>query len=423
MNRMRALIIILGIFLLIPVPVGAQDEEFDVESHGFMLSNVSGRFSSVGPGGATGDLVLWDERLRTDLTVWPGEFDGLARVAIDAFYDGVDEDFGVELREAYIDLYADSFDLRIGRQVATWGVGDLLFINDFFPKDWESLLGGRPMEYLKIGVDAVRLRHSSTQYNWELFLIPSFEPDNLPGSDRFFSFVPFSEVPVRFEDKPEVGFDNIEAGFRVFGRMEDFDVAAYAYRGFWRTPGMMPDDFTEPSQVTIFYPALFIYGLSAQGNAWDGVLSVEAGYYDSRDDAGGDDPLIPNSQIRFLIGYQRQLDDDFTLGLQYYLEAMDDRAAYNANLPEGFPAQRAFRDTVTLRLDRMLMYQTLRLSLFAFYSPADNDYFIMPQVTYKFRDDLSATLGVNLFGGDDSATFLGQFDRNDNLYLTIRTDF
>lgn len=30
----------------------------------------------------------------------------------------------------------DFLDVKAGRQIVTWGTGDLLFINDLFPKDW-----------------------------------------------------------------------------------------------------------------------------------------------------------------------------------------------------------------------------------------------------------------------------------------------
>jgi hypothetical protein len=102
---------------------------------------------------------------------------------------------------------------------------------------------------------------------------------------------------------------------------------------------------------------------------------------------------------------------------------MEDYSDYENSLPAGFPAQEEYRDMVTLRLEQLLKHQTLRLSLFTFYSPADNDYLMQPQVSYKFSDNLSSTLGTNIFGGEKNTTFLGQFDKNDNIYLSVRFDF
>ena len=60
---------------------------------------------------------------------------------------------------------------------------------------------------------------------------------------------------------------------------------------------------------------------------------------------------------------------------------------------------------------------------FTFYGLADNDYLIQPRVSYKFSDNFSTNLGANFFGGVKDETFLGQFDKNDNTYLSVSFDF
>lgn len=40
-----------------------------------------------------------------------------------------------------------------------------------------------------------------------------------------------------------------------------------------------------------------------------------------------------------------------------------------------------------------------------------------------YKRTLPAAIGANLFGGDKTTTFLGQFGRDDNAYLTLRYDF
>lgn len=404
----------------------AQDgeKEKNIEIHGFLIGNLSGRTSGQRPGGKEGgDLILGEERLRLDIYTWSESIEASARAKGELFHDAVAGELDVDLREAYLDYTTGDFDFRLGRQIATWGVGDLIFINDVFPKDWVSLFSGRPLEYLKLGVDGLRSRYSSRPVNAELLVIPFFEPDNTPTSKRFFLFDPFSDVPSRHEEEPESTFRNTELAFRLYRRIGNFDVSAYAYRGFWRTPSMRPNDFAAPTRVTAFYPDLCVYGASAQGSALSGILSFETGYYHSREDEAGADPTIPNSQMRFLVAYQRQLWEDFTLGVQYYTEVMEDYSAYKNSLPAGFSAEREYRDTVTLRFEQLLNHQTLRLSLFTFYSPADNDYLIQPQVSYKLSDNLSAILGGNVFGGEKSTTSLGQFAENDNVYLSVRFDF
>ncbi len=398
--------------------------DWGLDFRGFALGIYSGRTTGHIPPGPQGRaLLLGEERLRLDLTAWPEAVEARVQVKLDGVHDAVARDLDLDLREAYLDYTTGQLDLRLGRQIATWGVGDLLFINDVFPKDWVSFFSGRPLEYLKVGVDGLRARYSSDIVNAEIFAVPRFEPDTLPSPRRFFLHDDYASVTDRDEDLPETTLDNTELGLRLYRWLGGFDVSAYAYRGHWRSPAQRADDPDSPTRVTAVHPPLSVYGLSAQGQALDGILSLEGGYYDSRDDRRGDNPAVANSQIRFLVGYRKQLWQDFTLGVQYYAEIMADFDAYKRSLPAGFARKEKYRDIVTLRLTQLLEHQTWKLSLFAFYSPADRDYLLQPQVAYSVSDEVSLALGANLFGGAERNTFFGQFDQNDNAYVNLRYDF
>ncbi len=327
------------------------------------------------------------------------------------------------IREAYLDYSRGWLDVRLGRQIVTWGVGDLLFINDVFPKDWSAFFSGRPLEYLKVGVDAAKLHVATPALNVELLVVPFFEPDNLPRPERFFLFDPLAHIPNRFLREPAATIGNSEFALRLYRRVFESDVSLYAYRGYWRQPSFRPDQVPLPTQLRGFYPRLAVYGASAQRNLGAALLSLEAGYYDSQSDRQGSDPAIPNSQFRFLVGYQRQLASEFTLGAQYYTETQTNYATYKATLPSGFPLQDRTRHLLTVRLTKFFKYQTWKLSFFSFYSPSDQDALLIPEVWHAFTDRLSLTAGANVFEGQRAATFLGQFERNDNIYIVLRFDF
>jgi len=416
-----ATIAVLLVSVSSPALAQESSRNWGVDFESFLLGTYSKRTSGETPEGH--EFLLAEERLRLDLSIWTERIEAEARVKLDGTHDSISGEFDVDLREAYLDYSAGNFDLRLGRQIATWGVGDLLFINDVFPKDWVSFFSGRPLEFLKLGVDGARLSLFADAVNVELMIVTDFRPDTLPTPWRFFLHDNFPGVTERMGVQPDSGLDNPEVALRLYRRIGNFDASAYAYRGYWRSPGQAPDNFDAPTQVTHFFPALSVYGFSAQGQAMGGVLSIETGYYDSRDDETGSDPTIANSEARFLLGYQKQLSQDFTLGVQYYAEIMMNFDAYEESLPDGVASKKKYRDTVTLRLTRFLKHQTLTLSLFGFYSPAEQDYLMQPQIGHKVSDAFSATLGANLFSGKKRTTFLGQFDRNDNVYLTLRYDF
>lgn len=393
----------------------------EISLHGFVQGNYAARITGQEPPGPEGgDFLLGEERFQLKLAAssqGAGFF-----LKTDFVHDAVASTADIDLREAYVDYGTGPFEIRLGRQIITWGVGDLLFINDIFPKDYVAFFSGRPLEYLKIGSDAMKANLFTDLASVELVVIPFFEPDHLPTSERFFVLDPFPAVS-RISQEPRAELENTELALRVSRNLLGFDSAVYAYRGFFKTPSMRPDSLPSPTQVTLFFPRLAAYGASAQGSAVGGVVSLEAAYYDSVDDRSGRDPAIPNSMVKYLAGYQRQLWSECTAGLQYYGEYMLDYGSYRNTLPAGFPAQDRLRQLLTIRLTQLLSYQTLRLSLFAFYSPTDEDYYFIPEVRYSFTDALWGAVGANIFGGKKETTFFGQLDKNDNAYVMARYEF
>src|SRR3972149_2228282 len=410
---MQYLFIIL-IFTLTTVTAYAQDITF----HGFVQGNLSARITGEETPDSSegGDYLSGDQRLRGEIT---GSAESAAfTLRADLVHDSVSDEDKIDIREGYIDYRTDNYDLRAGRQIITWGAGDLLFINDTYPKNYSALFSGQPLEYLKVGSDAVKLSVYSDIISADLVIIPFFEPYQLPDSKRFFPDNP-RNIDIKTKT-PREEIENSEIALRVYRQLGRFDTSIYLYRGFFKIPGMRP---LSPPDAELFYPQLAVYGFSMQGAFADGVLSVEGGYYDSLDDRNGDDMTISNSSARYILGYSKQVWNDFTAGVQYYGEYMQDYGQYESSLPEGFPKSDKLHQLLTLRLTQMLKYNTLRLSLFTFYSPDDEDYFLIPEARYNITDSLWISGGINIFGGKDSRTFFGQLDKNDNLFASIRYEF
>ncbi len=413
-------LIFILLLLLKSIPVFADDTSGYASIHGFFQGNYSTRIVYENPD--RGDFLWAEERLQLKLEANRESFHLFIKG--DAFYDEhIKEKADVELREGYIDYTSENWDLRFGRQIITWGLGDLIFINDVFPKDYEAFFSGRPMEYLKKGVDGVRIGLYPSFASVELIVIPFFEPNTFPDNKRFWIFDPMSAVTNRSEQKPPTNFKNTEVAFRIYRSVGSFEESLYFYHGFFREPSMLPDNFSTPAKIKLFYPRLSVFGTSFQGMALDGVLSFEAGYYDSLQDTNGDDPMVPNESTRLLIGYQRQLWEDFTLGVQYYAEYMHNYLRYENNLPPGFPRERKFKDLITVRLTRLLRHQTMKVSCFSFWSLSERDYMLIPEVRYSFSDHIWAAVGWNIFGGGEKWDQFGQMDKNDNMYVQMRYEF
>jgi len=420
MNRYLKLILFITLTFL-----SSRLQAQDFSLHGFAQVNYSVRFANTSGltnkfGQPLPDYILGDERLQLEVTRY-GSIGGLL-AKVDLFYDGLAKRADLDIREAYVDLYLGNFDIRTGRQIITWGVGDLVFINDVFPKDWVAFLSGRPLEYLKIGSDAFNVNYYGEFISAQVIAIPFYQPDNLPKGNRLIAYNPFPSAAGQIERLPEITLGNTQFAVRLYRNLGNFDASLYAYRGFYPSPpGIVFDQSTDV--VTTFYPRLNVYGASLQGAFLNGVLSLEGGYYDSRDDTDGTNPGIENSQVRFLASYQRAFGENFTLGLQYFGEQIQKYSQYIKSLPPGFPQRKELRHTLSLRLTQLLNYQTLRLSFFTFYSPNDKDYYINPEIRYELGDGIWIASGSIIMGGKKNYTFFGQFEKNDNLYLVLRYEF
>ena len=369
------------------------------------------------------DFLLGDERvqLKAEGTSEQGRSSFAAKV--DLFQDAVLDRPGIELREAFVDLTGKHMALRVGRQIVTWGVGDLVFVNDVFPKDWVALFTGRPMEYLKVGSDAFKLDLHPSVLDAEIIMLPIFQPDRYPTADRLVLSDPFPAGIPRVEEKKDRSLRNAELAVKISRYLSDWGLSLHGARTFYRTPAMAVDNSTGSSAVHIFYPRLNTYGVSATGSFLGGVASLEGGYLDSEQDRQGTNPAVENSMLKGLAGYSYPLWRDATLGLQGYLERTLDYGAYRAALPAGFPARDERRWLATARLTQLMWNQTLTGSLFAFWGVTDHDGYLIPSVRYAATDNVWVEIGGNVFVARDSHTMFGALDRNDNVYATIRYSF
>lgn len=347
---------------------------------------------------------------------------GIGRFKGDAVGDRVLEEVRGELRELNLTFSpSDMMDMKIGRQTQTWGTGDLLFINDLFPKDWESFFIGRDDEYLKAPSDSVRASLFFDRINIDISYSPLFNASEYINGHRLSywngSRIAGKDSPFNDHERSRI-FRDDELAVRMSKTIEAVEVAVYGYTGFWQTP-----EGINSSTGRGIYPRLRVIGGSMRAPLGGGIGNIEAGYYDSSQDSSGNDPLIRNSELRFLGGYERELGMDFTGSVQYYLEWMSDYDEYRTALPPGSAEKDEYRHLLTLRLTKLMMNQTLKLSLFSYYSPSDQDGYVRPKAHYKVSDRLAVETGGNIFFGEDEHTFFGQFNDNTNLYAGVRYNF
>jgi hypothetical protein len=407
---------------LLFLAVGVPAESFELPIHGFVEAAGGIRLENdpVQPKDAT----LGEGRVQLE---YAHEWEKGPKIFVKADFlgDAIAEELSADLREGYIDYApAASLELRLGRQILTWGTGDFLFINDVFPKDYISFFIGRQPQYLKLPSDAAKVSLFLAPVALDLVAIPSFTPDNVLTGERL-SFFDGLSNRIRGTDaglilsKPKRIPGNAEVAGRLSAQVGSYELALYGFKGFFKSPLGVKDS----ARRELFYPELAVYGASVRGPVLEGIGNFEVGYYDSLEDRAGTNPLIENSSVKYLLGYERQLWADFTLGAQYYVEQMLRFRRFETSRSPGGPHRDEFRHLLTLRLTQLFWNQTLELSLFVFYSPSDEDYYLRPAISYKITDQLTAVLGGNIFGGQRASAAFGQLDRNDTVYLRLTYGF
>ena len=425
--RQRALLLLtLGLLLFsAAAPVTAE-----VRIDGFLQGLYGGRVDNDNPTETEYTASETRMQLRAEHFGDGVEFFG----RLDFIYDGaLANEYDWELREGYMKFrLGNNFDFKIGRQILTWGTGDLIFINDVFAKDYRSFFVGRDDQYLKAPQNAFRVEYYNPIGSFTVVWSPRFEPNRLPTGRRLSYYSPIYKgssnivgtgIDPVFEFgamEPESEFKNGEIAFRYSRRVAGFRFSGYAYHGFYKNPmGMvMTDDGPMP-----YYPELNIFGASLRGAKLGGILWLEGGYFDSQDDPDGDDPMVPNSSLTGMIGYERQVATNLTVNVQWQADYMMDHEIYQSQMAGATFIRDEVRHLVTSRMTKLLMNENLTLSSFVFYSPTDEDLYWRLSATYKYTDELAIAVGGNMFAGEYESTEFGQFQKNDNVYVKVTYGF
>lgn len=385
---------------------------------GFVEGRYAGRLSDDPLQGAAtvSELRFHLEAEAGRATVWTLALDAIGDAVITQQVDLERGTGSIDLREAHVFFrVGDNIDVRLGRQILTWGTGDLLFVNDLFPKDFVSFVAGRDDDYLKAPVDAIRISAFSDLANLELVAMAPGQTDRLVTGDRI-SFTDPATGEATDTAPDLVRPDEAEYAARLYRTIGTFETALYGYRGHWKSPA------GQDPQGRATFPRLDVIGGSVRGPVLGGIGAVELGYYDSVADPDGSNPAIQNSDLRWLISYEREIARNTTLGAQYSVTTMQDYDAYVATLPVGQTALREERDIATLRLTRLFLNQTLTASAFVSHSPTWEDGNVRLNVDYAASDTVSLGAFYNHFYGEPE-TPSGQFKDASSLGVSARISF
>jgi hypothetical protein len=320
-------------------------------------------------------------------------------------YVGADGEPDIGLREAYIDLFLPSLDLRVGQQAVVWGEAEGVFITDIVsPQDMRSFILADFRE-IRMGIPAVRADYYAGPFTFEAVWIPRFVPSRLPDSGSIW-FTPEMSA-LSGAELPSDALENSE----IFGKLSYFGSAlnAEVMAGYaW------DDQPVRFSGSDFAYERYAVAGGSFSTTLGSFVLRSEAAVYmDRAFTYEAPAPADKHHQLHGLAGLDWSLWGG-DMSAQYIGE-------YIVDYDEAVAADE-FGHTATFRLRDSYLSDTLELELFAYLGIDPWDALLRPSLTYSVEDGVEFETGAEIFIGDDEGKF-GRYSDNTMLYASLRWYF
>ena len=352
--------------------------------------------------------------------------DKIAFKANPYIYQYPNQEMEIGLREAYLDIYFNSVDVRIGKQQIIWGKADGVFITDIVsPKDLSEFLL-RDFDEVRMGVTGVKADYYLGNNTFEIVWLPAFTPTIMPPEGSIWRpKFPFPVSPTfdysREEVAPSLENSEFFAKFSALTSKIDFEVmAGYAWDD---DPTMHVVKSIDPAthQLTglTVYPEhhrLNIGGGSFSTTIGPVVLRGEGAYYNGKY-FNSSDPTLPESVVEK--DYLHYL-----IGLDYTLWGINLSGQFNQQAILDYdPAieNDEYENMGTFLASRNFLNDILNLQLFVYYGFNNNDALIRPKLTYDLTDGFEILAGANIFTG--SKGWFGQYDDNDMVYTKIKYSF
>ncbi len=339
----------------------------------------------------------------------------------------------LRLREIYLDLYFENFDLRIGKQQIVWGKADGVFITDVVsPLNLTEFLLP-DFDEIRTGVNAVKFDYYLGNNTFEVIWLANFTPTELPSTNSIWYVQPDFPITPTFdwsksEVTPSLSNSEVFVKYSALTSKIDFEfMGGYTWadnpimhvqKEFGMNPSTTPPTpMLTAINITPEYHRLFLGGGSFSTEIKGVILRGEGAYYNGKsfltEDPLATDALIEKDYLHYLVGLDFSIKS-VKFSTQFIQEAILD---YNENMID-----EELQNTMTFMTRFDMLRETMHLELFSYIGLTSEDALIRPKITYDFDDSFSILLGSNIFLGDDEGRF-GQYKDNSMIYLKLKYNF
>ncbi|MBT6764713.1 MAG: hypothetical protein HOA90_09295, partial [Prolixibacteraceae bacterium] len=155
----------------------------------------------------TGDFTILQNTFNLNLSKMG---DKVAFKANPLMYHYNADSLDLRMRELYLDLYFNNFDLRIGKQQVVWGKADGVFITDIVsPLNLTEFLLPE-FDEIRTGVNAVKFDYYLGNNTFEVIWLPNFTPTEMPATNSIWYVQPDFPVTPTFDWSKSIVTPSIE---------------------------------------------------------------------------------------------------------------------------------------------------------------------------------------------------------------------
>ncbi len=370
------------------------------------------------------------------------------------FIDGLAEEKDspvADIRELYLDIFHDRFDIRIGKQFVVWGVLEGVRITDEInPMDFRELILPDLLDY-RVPLWTLKLDYYTADSEYQFLWIPDlkFHKPAPPGSEwELLQDVTNSEGQV-ITSYPSRTLRNSELGLRTSHRMFDADVS-FSYFYTWDDfPVLFRSAIIGSALEPTFFPTytrINVYGTTLVKPLGRGVLKAEAAfvpdkYFGLRNDTDldGDGFLdhqgaVKKRHIRWGLGYEfNRWGFDIAPAITQWI-VLD----HGTQL-----IQDQFDTSLTLFLRRPIPQHSMVFQMLAIALINMEELYLKPKLTLNVSNHFQIAAGLDLFFGDkseigisggsagltgtnaigQSPQFFGNFNGNDRVFAEFLYTF
>ena len=345
-------------------------------------------------------------------------------------------EFEMSIREAYVDLFFDHSEFRIGKQQVVWGKADGVFINDIVcPQDMRQFLL-QDMDEIRAGIPMVKGNFFLGSWTVEGVWIPKFEPWQFAqeGSDWVFSIMELPEIieysdenltiliPVYKEDdqRPELTLNNSEWGIKMSGLIGRMDLSVL-YLDSFSDVFFYESTFDFVQGQVIFTPKTQrtpMTGLNFSTPILGHVLRGEWGYFSDKVFHVQDSLFAPITSISDYFQGMVGVDISGPFGVGISVQGITQRILdYSETMIDD-----EITNMATLMVNGKFLRDTASTRLLTIYDLNDEAGLANLDLGYQWTDALNFSLGGYWLWGPSDSVF-GQFDGNDNVYVKVKYSF